>query len=137
MLVKCIASLPDDEQAKILGIGKHYYPGQMEFNVQIGQEYVVFGISFLTGAPWIFILSQSKTYTYLVPLCLFETIDGRVSKYWVAKVDQDGDFFLWPPSFYQPYYHDDLSEGVPDVAKDFQRVRQLIMEENSSNIEPI
>lgn len=137
MLVRCIASLPDDEQAKILGIGKHYSPGQMEFNVQIGQEYVVFGLTFLSGIPWVEILRQSGTYLYSVPLCLFDIVDGSVSKYWVAKADQDGDFFLWPPSFYQPYYHDDLSEGVPEVAKDFQRVRRLIMEENSFNDEPI
>lgn len=132
MRIKCIAELPDDEQTKLLGIGKHYHPGQMEFGVKAGHEYIVFGITFLSGAPWVDILSQSRTYVYSVPLCLFNVVDGSVSKYWVAKVDQNGNFFLWPPSFYQPYYHDDLSEGVPEVVEDFQRVRQLIIEEDYS-----
>lgn len=105
----------------------------MEFNLKLGQEYVVYGISFLGGAPWVEIVGESNTYVYSVPLCLFEITDGTVSKYWVARIDQDGDILMWPPSFYKAYYHDDLSEGILEVVKDFQRVQKLIMEENSSN----
>lgn len=129
MRAKCIALLPDAEQAKQLGIDKHYHPERMGFNIRVGQEYLVFAITFLGGVPWVDILSQSGAYVYSVPLCLFEIMDGVVSKYWVARVGQNGDFCLWPPSFYTPYYHDDLTNGVPEVVKDFQRVRQLIMEE--------
>jgi len=135
MRIKCIALLPNDEQAKYLGIGKHYYPGSMVFNLRLGQEYIVYGISFLGGAAWVQIANPSNTYVYSVPLCLFEITDGTVSKYWVARVDQDGDVFLWPASFYKPYYHDDLTEGVLEIVEDFQRVRQLILEENSINRE--
>lgn len=91
----------------------------MEFNLKIGREYVVYCLSFLGGTPWVQIVSQSNANIYSVPLCLFEITDGTVSKNWVARVDQDGDFFLWTPSFYKTYYHDDLSNGVLEVVEDF------------------
>lgn len=131
MRVKCIALLPNDGQAKLLGVGKHYFPGSMVFGVNLGKEYIVIAISFLSGAPWIFILNESETYIHPVPLCLFEIVDGVVSRFWVAKTNADGYFNLWPPSFYQPYYHDDLTEGVAEVVEDFNRVKQLILDEDA------
>lgn len=133
MRVKCISELPNNEQAKQLGIGKHYYPGKMEFGISIGQEFVVFGMCFLDGIPWIEIANDSMTYVYSVPLCLFKVIDSHVSKYWSLHTNENGDIYLWPLSFYKPFYHDDLTDGVPDIVKDFQRVRDMILEEDFTN----
>lgn len=64
------------------------------------------------------------------PECLFETVDPRVSKFWELKLLDNGDILLWPPSFYQDYYHDDLSEGVPEIVSDFKRVYQMLEKES-------
>ena len=79
MRVKCIALIPNEEQAELLGIGKYYYPDMMEFDVIIGEEYVVYSLTFLDGVPWVELATVSG-YLHAVPLCLFEIIDGRVSK---------------------------------------------------------
>lgn len=132
MLIKCKALLPNDDQANNLGVGKHYFPGQMVFGLKIDQEYIVYCVSILGGAPWVDIISESGLYCYSVPLCLFDIIDNRVSRYWKIQICDDGDILFWPKSFYKPYYHDDLSEGIPEVVADFLKVKKLIDEEASS-----
>ena len=132
MRVKCISLLPDDKQAKHLGIGINYYPGMMEFDLTIGQEYLVYSISILGGVPWIDVLGQSIGCIHSVPLCLFNIVDGSVSNLWIAKINEKGNFFLWPSSFYTPYYHDDLSNGIKEIVDDFKQVEQLLIEEENS-----
>ena len=51
-------------------------------------------------------------------------------KCWELKVDENKNIRLWPPSFYRMYYRDDLSENVPEIVEDFQRVKALIEKEN-------
>jgi hypothetical protein len=63
------------------------------------------------------------------PLFLFEITDGRPSMYWVSKFYEDGSFNMQPPSFYNEFYHDDLSEGIPEVYEDYCKVRGLIESE--------
>jgi hypothetical protein len=41
-----------------------------------------------------------------------------------------GDVCLWPPSFFAEFYHDKLSDGDPEIAKDFQRVYSELAEES-------
>lgn len=133
MRVKCISLLPSAEQEKLPGIVNRYYPGKMGFDVNIGDEYVVYSMSILDGAPWIDVYGKGIDCIHSVPLCLFEIIDGTVSKYWVAKIVDDGILLLWPPSFYAPYYHDDLTDDVKEVVEDFNRVQKLIIEEAYQN----
>jgi hypothetical protein len=73
-----------------------------------------------------------RLYCYSVPLCLFNIIENRISRYWKFQVWDNGDILFWPNSFYKPYYHDDLTEGNPEVVADFLKVKRLIDEEASS-----
>ncbi len=41
-----------------------------------------------------------------------------------------GDLCLWPPSFFDDYYHDLLSDGDPETVRDFQRVYAELREES-------
>lgn len=132
MRVKCITELPTKEQARLLG--EYYHEGKQEFGLVIGNEYLVFGLSFLGGMPWIEIGPPEHEYLYSVPLCLFDIVNGTVSKCWEIKVRKDDVIFFWPISFYQEYYHDDLFEGVPVAVEDFRRVRKLIEEEDVKNV---
>jgi hypothetical protein len=126
-----VALDPNESQTKLLGVGTYFFPGQMDFHLRIDQEYIVYGLSILGGVPWIYIIGESGIYCYGVPLCLFEIIDGRVSGYWEIQV-VDSDTLIWPHSFFQPFYHDDLTEGVLEVQKDFLRVKKLIDAEANS-----
>jgi hypothetical protein len=128
MKVKCIVELPIDQQG--LALGKHYNPGKQTFNLSVGREYFVYGLTFLSGAPWVEIL-EDFGYLYSAPLCLFEITDARVSRYWQLQIGPDSTVMLWPPSFYREYYFDDLIEGVPDILDDFRKVRTQIEAEVS------
>jgi len=64
------------------------------------------------------------------PLYLFEVIDDTPSKYWHIKFYKERNSLrMWPKSFYQDYYHDDLSEGFPDIVYDFKQVCELLENE--------
>lgn len=63
------------------------------------------------------------------PMFLFELVDNRPSKYWVAKKFPDSTLALWPESFYRECYHDRLTDGEPEYVDDFQRVRTLLESE--------
>ncbi len=49
------------------------------------------------------------------------------------KMWEDGAITLWPPSFYKEFYHDHLSEGVPEVVHDFERIYSLLSAEYEPN----
>jgi hypothetical protein len=131
MIIRCISSEPSEEQARKLGVGKNYFPGRQEFGLIIGEDYLVFGLTMVDGEPWADILLSPVDYLHSVPLCLFEIIDKRVSKYWEIGLGPKGNLIIRPSSILnQPYYFDDLSNSVPDVVDDFQRLRGLLDAEN-------
>lgn len=128
MKVRCISKLPNSEQAQLLG--DHFIPGKQEFHLDIGREYIVFGLQILSGEPWIEILSDSG-YLRSVPLCLFNIIDGHISKLWEIRY-KDGFLTLWPAAFYDEYFFDDLIEGTEEIVDKFQKIRALIEKEANS-----
>ena len=94
-------------------------------HLQVGKEYVVLGISHDTRSEyWITHLLELPDElggcTY-APLCLFEITDPRPSIFWKAKII-DNDLTLWPPEFYREFFHDDLSEGKPEIKRVFDIV---------------
>ena len=76
MRVKCIRELPTKEQA--VQLGSYYAAGKQAFHVHVGKEYLVYGITFLSGCPWVE-LKEDFGYLHRAPLGLFEITDGRVS----------------------------------------------------------
>lgn len=113
-------------------LGEYYRAGKQVFKVIVGREYLVYGMFFQAGVPWVQLLEEFG-YIYPVPLCLFEIVDGRVSKYWKVRYDEKG-VTLWPPSFSREFYLDDLIEGKREILEDFQRVREMIEQEANSVI---
>jgi len=130
MRVKCILNYPTPKQIERLG---DFYKNQA-FGVTVGKEYLVFGLHFLikcegfgTGVQVQFL--DDDGHLGFAPLFMFTIVDGRPSKYWEARFWEDGHLTLQPPSFYRDYYHDDLSEDVPEVVEDFKRVRAMLESE--------
>jgi len=124
MRVRCISYFLTEEQIEKLG--KERIWDSLRFTVKKGKEYLVYGLHTVDGAPWILYI-EDPDFCYLSesPLCLFEIVDGRASRYWECRME-DGDIFLWPPSFNRPGYFDDLDEEVPEIVDDFNKVRGLI-----------
>jgi len=133
MRLKCIHTSLTREQERDLG---RAYRADQDFHVTIGREYVAMGLNFSmnsnvhgTGV-WVHLVTDFGNLAW-APVQLFDIIDARVSKYWIAR-QLDHVFTLWPESFYRQFYHDDLLEGVPEVVNDFQRVRSLLEAEAAS-----
>jgi len=131
MKVKCVQAYPTPEQ--IAKLGPDFLKRQT-FGVTVGEEYLVLGLQFqinstLFGTGVVIQFINDDGHIGFAPLYLFEIIDGRPSKYWEARFWEDGSLTLWPTSFYREYYHDDLSEDVPEVVEDFKRVRALLESE--------
>lgn len=136
MKIICRNVEPNESQAKTLGIGKYYFPGQEVFPVEIGREYTVYGLSILGGSVWVDIVEyQRDDFCVLVPLCLFGILDDRLSKYWHLRILENGEIYLLPEVFYTPYFQDDLTEGVPEAVDGFKQIKELIDMEFSSPIE--
>ena len=131
MKVRCLRQYPTEEQVQALGPA--FYRKQ-SFHLTVGREYLVFGLQLSVNAnmlgtgAWIQIVSESERLSW-APLMLFEIVDPRVSRYWEVRHWPDGAVTLWPNSFYRDYFHDDLSEGVPDLMKEFAAVRASLESE--------
>jgi len=131
VIIRCLSPLPDEDQARRLGVGRNYLPGRQQFGLVADKEYVVFGLSIMDGEGWAYVLSDSGLL-HPVPLLLFEVIDSRASRYWHVDVFPTGNLRIAPESFRQPYYFDDLSESRPEVVRDFARIRSVIEAEARS-----
>lgn len=132
MKVLCVHSFIDDDLVKKYGFsasGPDFYG-----RISVGTEYVVLGLTYdpkmsdYAGNPIVEVKDDAGCLTAL-PIILFEIVDPRPSLYWQIRYDGGGWLTLYPESFYQEYYHDDLSEGVPEVEADFARVCDLLEKE--------
>jgi hypothetical protein len=60
---------------------------------------------------------------------LFEVIDDRLSRYWKIQKYDDYHITLWPKEFYQEYFHDDLSNGIPEVVDIYNSLAERLEKE--------
>jgi len=139
MKVKCIANKINEQLEAEVGLPKG--EGPRSYNtLTVGKEYIVLAIShFLDSSfnygqyPVLYIKDDVGTLSS-IPLFLFEVIDDRPSKYWHFNYSRKmKSCQLWPKSFYQEFYHDDLSNDYPEVEADFKRVCELLENEVYDN----
>lgn len=127
MKIKSISLKLNETELHILG--KHP-SAKNHFHITVGKEYTVFGLTFefneFGNGCFVQIISD---YNHLlhVPIALFEIIDSRISKYWEIRQFKQGGITMWPPSMYKEFYHDDLSEDVPEIIDDFKKVKEQIL----------
>lgn len=136
MIIKCISIYPSEEQIqRFLGPGLWR---NREFGVVIGREYLVLGLT-VNGAlqktgngAWVDILMEPEVPTVIpVPLCLFEIVDARVSRFWELRLSDEGSITLWPPSFYRQSFLENVSDRVPDAVEEFWKVQARIASETN------
>ena len=131
MKVKCVQPYPTPEQIERLGD----FHKKQAFGVTVGNVYLVLALEFHIKLPGfgtgvMIQFLDDDGHIGFAPLFLFEIVDGRPSKHWECRFRENGSLTLQPPSFYREYYHDDLSEDVPEVVEDFKRVRALLESES-------
>jgi len=95
-----------------------------------GTIYVVYGIGW-GNAKLLFgettaveILDDFGNLT-TAPMELFEIICDQVYEGWRVRLIDDS-VICWPELFFQKYFFDDLSEGVPEVVAAFKNLRANI-----------
>jgi len=72
------------------------------------------------------------------PLFHFEIVDPRLSRYWIAKKKPgSASISLAPASFFEEYFHDDLSEGAPAAEAAFRTAKDLLEREFATSIDAL
>jgi hypothetical protein len=103
-------------------LGDRFQPGHQVFPLVIGKEYKVYGIDTSPRSVWV-LIETDLGYLVSVPLLLFTVIDPRIPPGWVIEVGPPCELSIMPPELLDPYFLDDLSEGIPEVRHTFERVR--------------
>jgi len=128
MKVRCLANVATADQVKRYGLDPRV---EHRYYVTPGKEYLVLALTAVAGdsaygpGVTVDVLDDFERWS-IKPLFLFEVVDPRPSRYWLAKKVGEAELALWPESFFQDFYHDHLTDGVPDVVADFKRVCGLL-----------
>lgn len=126
MKVVCIRNRLTKEQKQALNIAEE---NDFKYPFEVNRTYTVLGLSNRVGSDAAAILEMPYFYAFPAPLCLFEIVDDRPSQYWKIQKRSDYEISLWPEEFYQEYFHDDLSDGVPEVVEIYNRVVEQLEKE--------
>lgn len=138
MIIRCVANSVNDELAIKLGLGR-FAPKSFSA-LTPGSEYVVLGISYLPKSeaygisPTVLVKSDTGSLSF-APLAIFEITESTPSRYWEIRWSTDGILKMWPSSFYEDFYHDDLLEGIEDVRRDFETVVEKLEKETGKSSE--
>lgn len=105
-----------------------------EFPIKVGHEYLVFTVAciFEKGeyhGLTLFGVEDEFGRLIAVPSGLFEIIDPRVSRFWVASSDE-GSFYLRPREFVDNVYlSDDIHEDLPGARATFREIKARLESE--------
>ena len=134
MRIRCIRTEFSEAEKERFGIA-NIAPNS--FRLTVGTEYLVLGLSFMDkssvlGEGLCVDISGNGVYITPAPLRFFEITDPRSSRHWILSQNQAGIFCLWPQSFFQPFYHDLLSDGDASVSEDFRHTVAVLATEFAS-----
>lgn len=118
MIVKCICNSVPVSMKGVMGYESFC---RTKFQLSISKEYSVLGVSFGDFGVFLQVVDDYGKCIF-VPLCVFDMIDSRPSKYWEFKKISDSDLLLWPSEFLVDYFHDDLSNGDENAISIFKRI---------------
>lgn len=124
-----LRALPDRVQENTFNFASKKCPGRNEYDLVVGQEYVAMGLSFINAHVIVEVATQGG-FLMPVPLRAFAIVSGRPSAHWEARVESEENFRLWPPAFYEPFFHSDLADREPTIVAEFNALRRLIEEED-------
>ena len=128
MKVACTATRLNSHHKRAMGLKAHEEPN---YPFVVGETYTVLGIHTQAGyyAGTMLHIPSPSGYIIPTPLCLFEVIDDRPSRYWRIRKYDDHHITLWPEEFYREFFHDDLSDGIPEVIEIYNSVVERLEKE--------
>ena len=123
MKVICRSDVLTEEQEMEIGLAGMgcRYP-----HLEVGMTYTVLGLSCGTGIPGGTLLDIPGEVILPSPLSLFEIVDGRPSRHWLARKTSDSRLVLQPQEFYMEDFHDRLSDLEPALVEIYRQVRQKL-----------
>ena len=126
MRVRCIAEMPDEAQVARLGGAEALR--DRAFSLQLGQEYLVYGIETAGDMVWIYIADEYEQLSP-VPICLFSVEDSRVPSDWDVHVAEDWGVFIGFATLMRGGFMDDLLAGNSAALDEFRRMSASFREE--------
>lgn len=100
-------------------------------SVTRGKEYTVYGLSlprsssvYREGVLNCHIVSDYGNLIF-APANIFSVVDGGLPDCWRIDI-RNGSVLMWPDVFYQEFFFDDLSEGVPECVSAFRNLQLLL-----------
>jgi hypothetical protein len=100
--------------------------GRRTFGVVPGESYLVFGLEFFRGTPWVQV-EVAPNEIVSVPIALFDIVDPAIPDLWEARMDDD-TLALWPAAFFTPGFHELVCDGDPHANAALERLRQVLSE---------
>lgn len=88
MKVKCITNRIDERFTldTAARLKRYISVGDSELDIEIGKEYIVYGIELWDNYPWVYICSESyDEYPKPFALDFFEITERKISSHWVLK----------------------------------------------------
>lgn len=124
MKIRCLSNFLNAEQRAKIGLP----PGSsVEHAITPGTEYVVLGLAVepegaVNGSGLFVYVANDWGQCRSISICLFEIVDARCSRYWLARSHEDGTVLLWPEEFYVEYFLDDLIEDDANAREVFSKI---------------
>lgn len=106
---------------------------ETEFHLIEGKEYTVYGITLFLGHIWYYLCDEAYSYYPIWnPSPLFKVTDERISRYWVyghtPRTSQATEqvLFAFPEWVNDPYFYDQLTEGIDKYKEIFAKYKKLM-----------
>jgi len=116
VIVNCLSIISDPDRAAKSGAD---VPRPVRYALSIGRDYCVLGLGYLENSPiWgvevLFEIVDDQGHLVSVPAGLFKVQDGRLPDGLIVK-ETEGNILIWPPEFFDDFFHDRLSDGDSDA----------------------
>lgn len=101
-----------------------------EVDLEVGRQYVIFGVFFREARPW-FLICGAEDDQYPIPQFsgMFELVDGRVPSAWSLTLRRGnlGSVAILPePWAADPDFLEKLVDGEPKAVAEFSEIRKVI-----------
>jgi hypothetical protein len=112
--MKVICRQSELSPAQRTGIG---LAGQTnQYYLEQGEVHTVLGMTCSSEAPSGVILDiPGERYIIPAPLCLFDIVDERPSRFWRARACNEQMLRIWPEELYIKFFHARLSDFDPEI----------------------
>ena len=112
-------------------LGRYISMADGDVDLEIGKEYVVYGVVFWDGYPWYYVCSEDyDEYPKPFAADFFDVTDNSVSPYWVFSPcsikDNKESSMLFKEWAEDAYFYENLLDGDPQAEALFLQYKLLI-----------